>query len=159
MCHGADARGAKGFPNLTDNDWLYGGSPQEIETSIAYGRQGTMPPQAELIGGRRGVEMVAEYVLSLNKKPHNAILAAQGKEKFMTTCVACHGADATGNKFIGAPNLTNNMWLFGGRKKTIQETITLGRQSMMPAHEKLLGKDKVHLVAAYVYGLSHPQGQ
>jgi len=159
MCHGADARGAKGFPNLTDTDWLYGGSPQEIETSILYGRQGNMPPQGEIIGGRKSVEMVAEYVLSLNNKPHSDVLAEQGKEKFMTTCAACHGADAKGNKLLGAPNLTNNMWLFGGRKKTIQETITFGRQSMMPAHEGILGKDKTHIVAAYVYGLSHPQSK
>lgn len=157
MCHGSDARGAKGFPNLTDKEWIYGGTPKEIETSILLGRQGTMPPQGELLGGRKEVEMVADYILSLNNKPHNDLLAAQGKEKYMTTCIACHGPNAAGNKFIGAPNLIKNDWLFGGSKKTLQETITNGRQSMMPAHEKLLGKDKVHLVAAYVYGLSHKE--
>lgn len=154
MCHGSDARGAKGFPNLTAGEWIYGGLPQDIETTIMYGRQGMMPPQADAIGGRQAVEMVAEYILSLNKKPHDELLAAQGKEKFMTVCAACHGQDASGNKYIGAPNLIKSSWLFGDNKKTLQETITNGRQSMMPAHEHLLGKDKVHLVAAYVYSLT-----
>ncbi len=156
MCHGSDGRGAKGFPNLTNNNWLYGGEPQDIETTILHGRQGMMPAQLDNVGGKKGVEAVAHYILSLNEnRKHDETLAAVGKEKYMATCIACHGPSATGNKYVGAPNLTNNKWLFGGSMKVIKHSITYGRKSMMPAHEQLLGKDKVHILAAYVYSLSH----
>jgi cytochrome c oxidase cbb3-type subunit 3 len=155
MCHGSDARGAKGFPDLTDDDWLYGGSPQEIETTILHGRQGVMPPLAPAIGGENGVEAVAHYILSLNNRKHDEIKARDGKQKYMMVCIACHGPTGTGNKLIGAPNLTNNIWLYGGSKKAIKDAVMFGRSGKMPAHEQLLGKDKVHILAAYVYSLSH----
>ncbi len=159
MCHGSDARGAKGFPNLADDDWLYGGTPEDIEKTILHGRQGMMPPLAATVGGEKGVEAVAEYVLALNNRKHDKALAEVGKQKYMTVCIACHGADGKGNKLVGAPNLTNNIWLFGGSKKAIKYAITNGRQGKMPAHESLLGKDKVHIIAAYVYSLSHNKSQ
>jgi cytochrome c oxidase cbb3-type subunit 3 len=156
QCHGSDAQGAKGFPNLTDNDWLYGGDPETIQTTITNGRSGVMPPLAAAIGGEQGVKEVANYVLSLSGQPHDAALAAAGKEKFVV-CAACHGPDGKGNQTLGAPNLTDNIWLYGGSLGTIMETITKGRNGMMPAQKEHLSQAKIHLLAAYVYGLSHPQ--
>ncbi len=154
QCHGSDARGAKGFPNLTDNDWLYGGDPDAIKATITNGRNGMMPPMAEAIGGEQGVKEVANYVLSLSGRPHDAQLAAAGKEKFVV-CAACHGPDGKGNQAIGAPNLTDNIWLYGGSLATIMETITKGRQGQMPAQKDNLSPAKIHLLTAYVYSLSH----
>jgi len=154
QCHGSDARGAKGFPNLTDNDWLYGGEPEKIQESIANGRAGMMPPMGEAIGGEQGVKEVANYVLSLSGANHDAALAAAGKPKFETVCGACHTPAGTGNQTLGAPNLTDKTWLYGGSEKTIVETITKGRNGHMPAHKDMLGDAKVHLLAAYVYSLS-----
>lgn len=155
MCHGSDGRGAKGFPNLADDDWLYGGTPQNIEQSITYGRNGTMPPMGDAVGGEENVKAVAEYVALLNGRRHRAKLAEQGKAKFDIICSACHGMDGKGNQALGAPNLTNNVWLYGGTKQIIMETIRNGRSGRMPAHEKILSKDKIHLLVAYVYSLSH----
>jgi cytochrome c oxidase cbb3-type subunit 3 len=155
MCHGSDGRGAKGFPNLADDDWLYGGTPENIEQSISYGRNGTMPPMGDAVGGEEHVKAVAEYVSLLNGRRHRAKLAEQGKAKFDIICSACHGMDGKGNQALGAPNLTNNVWLYGGTKQIIMETIRNGRSGRMPAHEKILSKDKIHLLVAYVYSLSH----
>ena len=157
-CHGADAHGAVGFPNLADDDWLFGGSPQEIETSILKGRNGVMPPMGAAIGGDEGIKEVTAYVRSLNNQKVDQELVAAGQQKFNMICSACHGVDAKGNKFLGAPNLTNNVWLFGGSEEAIMKTIKNGRNSKMPAHEKLLGKEKVHLLAAYIYSLSMNKG-
>jgi cytochrome c oxidase cbb3-type subunit 3 len=155
QCHGSDARGAKGFPNLTDNDWLYGGSPEAIETTILNGRVGVMPPMIDAIGGAEGVKEVANYVREISgQQPFDAALAAKGKDKFVI-CAACHGPDGKGNPAIGAPNLTDNIWLYGGSLASISETITKGRNNAMPAWKDLLGEPKVHLLAAYVYSLSH----
>ncbi len=152
-CHGSDAGGGPGFPNLRDNDWLHGGSPEAIETTILHGRKGVMPPMGAALGGNEGVEQVAAYVLSLSGRESDPKLAAAGKQKFML-CAACHQADGTGNQVIGAPNLTDNTWLYGGSPATIKKTITEGRNGVMPAHAEFLGKDKVHLLAAYIYSLS-----
>lgn len=153
QCHGSDARGARGFPDLTDNDWLYGGDPQTIKTTITEGRNGMMPPMIAAVGGEQGAKEVANYVLSLSGRPHDATLAAAGKEKF-AVCAACHGPDGKGNQAIGAPNLTDNVWLYGGTEAAIIETITKGRNGQMPAQKDKLSEAKIHLLAAYVYGLS-----
>ncbi|WP_174875535.1 cytochrome-c oxidase, cbb3-type subunit III [Vogesella oryzae] len=154
QCHGSDARGAKGFPNLTDNDWLYGGTPEIIKTTISGGRQGQMPAFGAAFGEEK-VKDAANYVMSLSGKKHDADRAARGKETFAAICSACHGADGKGNQAVGAPNLTDNVWLYGGTEKTIIETITNGRNNQMPAWKDFLGDGKVHLLTSYVYGLSH----
>jgi len=153
-CHGADAHGAKGFPNLTDNDWLWGGDPDTIYQTIANGRKGAMPAWGAVLG-QQGVEEAAAYVLSLSghKAPQDWIDA--GKTRFETICVACHGADAKGNQLLGAPNLTDRIWVWGSSMATVRETITNGRSNEMPAHLPLLGETKVKLLAAYIYSLSH----
>jgi len=154
QCHGSDARGAKGFPNLTDGDWLYGGSPETIQTTILNGRNGIMPPMIDAVGGAQGVKEVANFVRQISgQKPYDEELAAKGKEKF-AVCAACHGPEGKGNPALGAPNLTDNVWLYGGSLTTIMETITKGRNNVMPAFKDVLGEEKVHLLAAYVYSLS-----
>ncbi len=158
QCHGSDGGGGFGFPNLRDKDWLYGGDPETIKASIMNGRNGMMPPMGQVLGSESAVKEVANYVLSLSGSRHDPALAAQGKEKYATTCAACHGVDGKGNQAIGAPNLTDDIWLFGGSEKTIIETITTGRASQMPAHKDFLGEAKVHLLAAYVYSLSLEPG-
>ncbi len=163
QCHGSDAGGAKGFPNLRDQDWLYGGEPEQIKQSIAEGRDGVMPPMGPALGDD-GMTKVVNYVRSLSGQQHDAKLAAAGKETFGTLCAACHGPDGKGMAALGAPNLTDNIWLYGGGEQTIIETIAKGRggnavvagMSRMPAHKDLLSEGKIHLVAAYVWSLSHP---
>src|SRR3989344_3137464 len=155
--HGSDAGGGPGFPSLRDEDWLYGGDPQTIKASIMNGRTGAMPPWGAVLGAE-GTANVAEYVLSLSGRSVNDNLAAAGKEKFQQLCVACHGADGKGMQALGAPNLTDNIWLYGGSKQAIMESISKGRSGRMPAHAEFLGEAKVHLLAAYIYSLSHPAG-
>ncbi len=152
-CHGSDARGAPGFPNLADNDWLYGGEPDLIKTSILNGRAGVMPPFGPVLG-EQGVVEVAQYVLTLSGREADSTKAEAGKAKFETFCAACHLPTGTGNPALGAPNLTDKVWLYGGSPKSIAKTITGGRNGQMPAHKDFLGEDKVHLLAAYVYSLS-----
>ena len=152
-CHGSDAGGARGYPNLTDNDWLFGGDPATIETTILNGRQSAMPAWQPILGNA-GVFDVAEYVRSLSGNKVDSIVAQKGKAIFMANCVACHGADGKGNKLLGAPNLTDDIWLNGGSQKSIIESIAKGRGGYMPAHKEFLGQAKVHLLAAYVYSLS-----
>ncbi|HZX29859.1 MAG TPA: cytochrome-c oxidase, cbb3-type subunit III [Rhodocyclaceae bacterium] len=154
QCHGADARGSKGFPNLTDGDWLYGGEPEKIEETIAGGRQGVMPPHAQL--GKDSIKDLANYVRSLSSQPGvDSARAEKGKETFTAAgCIGCHGPEATGNQAIGAPNLTDKTWLYGSTEAIVTETITNGRQNKMPAWKEFLGEGKVHLLAAYVYSLS-----
>lgn len=152
QCHGADARGAKGFPNLTDGDWLYGGEPAQIEQTIADGRMGVMPAHAQL--GADTIKDLANYVRSLSGLPNDSVRAAKGKEAFASAgCSGCHGPDGKGMTAIGAPNLTDNVWLYGSSENTIIETITNGRQNKMPAWKEFLGEPKVHLLAAYVLSL------
>ena len=137
QCHGSDARGNKGYPNLTDGDWLYGGEPDVVKTTIMKGRHGQMPPMGAAVGGEKEIENVAHYVLSLSNSTHDPIKAAFGKEKF-GACAACHGADGKGNQAVGAPNLTDKTWLYGGSVATISETIRNGRNNQMPAFESPL---------------------
>ncbi|HMW30392.1 MAG TPA: cytochrome-c oxidase, cbb3-type subunit III [Plasticicumulans sp.] len=152
-CHGSDAHGAVGFPNLADKDWLYGGDPATIKTSIMNGRQGVMPAWSAILK-EQGVEQVANYVLSLSGKSVDAAKAEAGKALFLQNCAVCHGAEGKGNPVMGAPNLADNTWLYGGSLKAVEKTIADGRQGRMPAHADFLGNDKVHLLAAYVYSLS-----
>ncbi|MBL8521543.1 MAG: cytochrome-c oxidase, cbb3-type subunit III [Betaproteobacteria bacterium] len=150
-CHGSDGGGAKGYPSLKDKDWLWGGDPDTIEKSIREGRSGVMPPMGEALGAA-GVAEVADYVRSLSGLPHDATKAGAGKAKF-AVCAACHGADGKGNVALGAPNLTDAIWLYGSSVETISETIRAGRNNLMPAQGERLGAAKVHLLAAYVYSL------
>ncbi|HYC08062.1 MAG TPA: cytochrome-c oxidase, cbb3-type subunit III [Steroidobacteraceae bacterium] len=154
-CHGSDARGGPGFPNLTTNDFHYGGDPDSLVQSITHGREGLMPPLGGAIGGEQGVDEVVDYVLSLNGRAEPAEKVAAGKERF-TLCATCHGADAKGNHAIGAPDLTADIWQYGGSAATLHKTVMEGRHGTMPAHQ-WLGEDKVRLLAAYVYSLSHGQ--
>ena len=156
-CHGSDARGARGFPNLRDNDWLYGGDPDVIQQTILEGRNGVMPAWADALGGDAGVADVTEFVFSLSGRDVDQAAAARGGEKYQMLCVACHGADGIGNQALGAPNLTDSIWLYGGSSKQVMETIAKGRMGVMPPHRDFLGEDKVHLLAAYIYSLSTGQ--
>ncbi len=152
QCHGADARGAKGFPNLTDADWLYGGEPDQIKETIANGRMGVMPPHAQLGGDT--IKDLANFVRSLSGLPNDSVRAAKGKEAFASAgCLGCHGPEGKGMHAVGAPNLTDKVWLYGSSEATIIETITNGRQNKMPAWKEFLGDAKVHLLAAYVLSL------
>jgi cytochrome c oxidase cbb3-type subunit 3 len=153
QCHGADARGAKGYPNLTDTDWLWGGEPVAIRTTILEGRQGMMPPMAQAVGSSADVENLAHYVMSLSGGGHDATKAALGKPRF-EVCAACHGAEGKGNTALGAPNLADRIWLHGGGVAAVVESINKGRGGQMPAFRESLGEGKVHLLAAYVWGLS-----
>ncbi|MES3020463.1 MAG: cytochrome-c oxidase, cbb3-type subunit III [Pseudomonadota bacterium] len=153
QCHGSDARGSKGFPDLTDKDWLYGGAPDVIKATIMKGRNGSMPPMGAALGSDAATENVAHYVKSLSGMAHDPIKGAFGKEKF-GACMACHNAGGTGNQALGAPNLADKVWLYGGSADTIMETIRKGRNSSMPPFEDFLGEDKVHVLAAYVWSLS-----
>lgn len=155
-CHGSDARGAPGYPNLHDNDWLWGGSPEAIKTTILEGRQGTMPAWGAVLGPE-GVANVAQYVLSLSRTTTgDAAAIGAGKAKFAQLCVACHGPEGKGNVALGAPNLTDDIWLYGGTLETVMATIANGRSGRMPAHKDFLGEAKAHVLAAYVYSLSQP---
>lgn len=154
QCHGSDAGGTRGFPNLKDNDWLWSGTPEQIQTSIANGRNGVMPAHAHI--GEDKINQVAAYVESLSGRNVDAAQAEAGKEVFMSVgCIGCHGVDGTGNQMLGAPNLTDKTWLYGGSEGVIKQTIIKGRAGVMPAHKDLLGDEKVHLLAAYVYSLSN----
>lgn len=155
QCHGSDARGSKGFPNLTDGDWLYGGDLATIKTTIMGGRHGMMPPKGGLPIDDSEIAGLAEYVVKLSGREHDETLAAQGQGSFMKGCFACHGMDAKGNKFMGAPNLTDDVWLYGGSRGMIEETIKHGRAGVMPAWKDVLGEEKVHVITAYVYSLSN----
>lgn len=151
-CHGSDARGAPGFPNLTDNDWLYGNSPEAVMASIGGGRIGVMPGWHAALGDA-GVAQVVAYLQSMNGIPADATLAKAGAAHYATLCVACHGADATGNQALGAPNLTDAIWLHGGDLASLRKSVAEGRHNEMPPHEALMGPDRVRLLAAYVLSL------
>ena len=157
QCHGSDARGNKGIPNLTDADWLHGGTPEKIKETITKGRIGNMPPMAAAIGTPDDVINVAQYVLSLSNSPHDAAKAALGKEKF-GACAACHGADAKGMQAIGSPNLTDDIWLHGSGEKAILAMINNGKVNQMPAQEGKLTESQIHVLAAYVWGFSNKAG-
>ncbi len=157
QCHSSDARGGKGFPNLTDPNWIWGGEPETIKETIANGRKAVMPPWGAVLGDG-GVKDMAQYVLSLNGRTFDSLRAARGKEKFTTTCAACHGAEGKGNPAIGAENLTTVVLLHGADEAALIETISKGRIDTMPAQKELLGEAKVHILAAYVWSLGNATG-
>lgn len=154
VCHGSDARGTIGFPDLTDGDWLWGGEPEQIKASIMNGRTGNMPARGGLPLTDTEVEDVTDYVLSLSGREVDATSAAQGEKVFGKICLACHLPTGTGNQALGAANLTDSKWLYGSSRSNILATIKNGRTGVMPAHGEFLGEDKVHLLSAYIYSLS-----
>ena len=154
QCHGSDARGARGFPNLTDGDWLWGGDPAVIKTTLTEGRMGVMPPMAAAVGSADDVRNVAHYVLSLSGSPHDPVRAFSGKPKF-AVCAACHGMDGKGNQAMGAPNLSDGTWLHGWGEEAIVRAVTKGITNQMPAQADKLNADQIHVLTAYVWGMSH----
>ncbi|MEO7941291.1 MAG: cytochrome-c oxidase, cbb3-type subunit III [Burkholderiaceae bacterium] len=154
QCHGSDARGSKGFPNLTDGDWLHGGAPEQIVETITHGRAGNMPPMAASVGTADDVKNVAQYVLSLSGSPNDSLRASLGKAKF-GVCAACHGNDGKGNVAIGAPNLTDDIWLHGYGENAIIAMINGGKINQMPAQEDKLNPVQIKVLAAYVWGFSN----
>lgn len=154
VCHGTAGTGAYGFPNLSDNDWLYGGSPELIKQTITSGRMGAMPGWGAVLG-EEGVRDVTSYVLSLSGQEADADAVARGQTQFQALCTACHGADGKGMQALGAPDLTDEIWLYGNKFADIAHTIRAGRNGVMPAHDALLSDDKIHLITAYVYSLSN----
>ena len=154
QCHGSDARGSKGFPNLTDGDWLHGGTPDKIQETITLGRIGVMPPMAEAVGNAEDVKNLANYVLSLSGSPHDSVRAGLGKSKF-TACAACHGIGGVGNPAIGAPNLSDRIWLHGYGQDAIISIINTGKTNQMPAQQGRLTEAQIHVLASYVWGLSN----
>jgi len=155
QCHGSDARGSKGFPNLTDGDWLYGGAPDVIKETLVGGRNGVMPPMAAAVGTADDVKNLAQYVLSLSGSPHDAVQATLGKDKF-GACAACHGADGKGNVAMGAPNLTDNVWLHGWGADAIIKMVNEGKNNVMPAQKDKLNEAQIHVLASYIWSKSNP---
>jgi cytochrome c oxidase cbb3-type subunit III len=155
QCHGSDARGSRGFPNLTDTDWLYGGAGEAIQVSILEGRNGMMPSMIGAVGSDENARAVAQYVLSLSGRANDPLKAQLGRKIFGDACAACHGADGKGSQAIGAPNLSDRIWLHGGTEKSIVETIKNGRQGHMPSHKQLLTADQIRVVSSYVWQLSN----
>ncbi len=154
QCHGSDARGSKGFPNLTDTDWLHGGTPEKILETITAGRRAQMPPLAAAVGTPDDVKNVANYVLSLSGSPHDSLRASLGKPKF-AVCAACHGPDGKGNQALGAPNLTDDIWLHGWGEQAIVAMVTAGKLNEMPAQAEKLTPAQIQVLASYVWGLSN----
>jgi cytochrome c oxidase cbb3-type subunit 3 len=154
QCHGSDGRGSKGFPNLTDADWLYGGSPEKIKYSLIEGRMGQMPPMAAAVGSEKDVHNLAHYVMSLSGSPHDSVKAGLGQTKFVV-CAACHGADGKGNQSLGAPNLTDKTWLHGGGEAAIVAMVQNGKVNQMPSQKDRLTPSQIHALTAYVWAFSH----
>ncbi len=152
-CHGSNAKGSRSFPNLTDGDWLYGGSPETIAETITKGRMGVMPPMAAAVGTAEDVRNVANYVLSLSDSAHNSAAAQLGKAKFVV-CAACHGPEGKGNQALGAPNLTDKIWLHGWGEGAVAAMINQGKTNMMPGFADRLSAQQIHVLAAYVWSLS-----
>ena len=153
QCHGSDAHGSKGFPNLTDSDWLGGSGPEYIAKTVTGGRTGMMPPMAAAVGTPEDVRNVANYVLSLSGSAHNNLAAELGKPKF-GACAACHGADGKGNQALGAPNLTDKVWLHGWGEDAVINMVNAGKVNVMPAFEARLSAEQIQVLAAYVWNLS-----
>jgi len=152
-CHGSDAHGSKGFPNLTDGDWLHGGDHATIIKTITEGRVGMMPPLAAVVGDAKDLSNVAQYVLSLSGAKHDAAAATAGQAKF-AVCAGCHGADGKGNQAVGAPNLTDKIWLHGFGEEAILAMINHGKTNVMPAQAQRLTTEQIHVLGAYVMSLS-----
>ncbi len=157
QCHGSDARGSKSFPNLADGDWLHGGSPDQIRQTIHDGRIGVMPPMAAAVGSPEDVRNLSHYVLSLSGSPHDSLRASLGKSKF-TACAACHGMDGKGNQALGAPNLTDDVWLHGWGEAAITAMINNGKTNQMPAQAGKLTDSQIGVLTAYVWSLSNRAG-
>jgi cytochrome c oxidase cbb3-type subunit 3 len=154
QCHGSDAHGGKGFPNLTDADWLHGGTPEKITETLTAGRIGNMPPMAAAVGTADDVKNVANYVLSLSNSPHDSVKAALGKSKFVV-CAACHGMDGKGNQALGAPNLTDDIWLHGYGENAVIAMVNNGKVNQMPAQAGKLTEAQIQVLASYVWGFSN----
>ncbi len=154
QCHGSDARGSKGFPNLTDGDWLHGGSPETIHQTIVKGRIGNMPPMGAAIGTPEDVRNLSQYVLSLSGSPHDSVRASLGKTSF-AACAACHGMDGKGNHALGAPNLTDDVWLHGWGEDAIAAIVNHGKVNEMPAQEGKLTPAQIDVLTAYVWNFSN----
>lgn len=157
QCHGSDAQGGKSFPNLTDGDWLHGGTPEKIKETITNGRIGVMPPMAAAVGTADDVRNVANYVLSLSGSPHDSVRASLGKSKFVA-CAACHGMDGKGNQAMGAPNLTDDVWLHGYGEAAIMNIVNNGKQNEMPAQKEKLTEAQIAVLASYIWSLSNKSG-
>lgn len=157
QCHASDARGNKGFPNLTDADWLHGGTPDKIKETLTKGRIGNMPPMAAAVGTADDVKNVAQYVLSLSNSPHDSVQASLGKSKF-AVCAGCHGLDGKGNQAVGAPNLTDDIWLHGYGEAAIVAMVNGGKVNQMPAQADKLTEAQIHVLASYVWGHSNGSG-
>ncbi len=153
QCHGSDAGGARGFPSLRDGDWLWGGSAEAIGASISGGRQGGMPPWGQVLG-EEGINNAAHYALTLSGSLPAGPESAAGKAAFQSICASCHGAEGKGNPLLGAPNLTDNIWLYGSELETVKHGIRNGRMGKMPAFGGQLEADNIHLLTAYVLSLS-----
>jgi cytochrome c oxidase cbb3-type subunit 3 len=153
QCHGSDARGAKSFPNLADNDWLWGGDAEAIKVTISQGRNGVMPPMGAAVGSAEDVRNLAHYVMSLSATPHDSVRATLGKSNF-GSCAACHGMDGKGNTAMGAPNLTDGVWLHGWGEESIVKAINLGFNNHMPGQSALLNEAQIHVLTGYVMSLS-----
>jgi cytochrome c oxidase cbb3-type subunit 3 len=151
QCHGSGAQGAPGFPTLTDDEWLWGGSPAQIEQAILKGRSGVMPALGPALGGESEIDAMVDYVLAIQDGQDTA---SPAHAKYMMLCVACHGPDGTGNPVLGAPSLANDQWLYGSSESAIRSSISNGRNGVMPGHEALIGPDRARILAAYVYSLS-----
>ena len=154
QCHGSDARGSKGFPNLTDADWLHGGSPEKIMETLNQGRVGQMPPMAAAVGSGDDVKTLANYVLSLSGSPHDSVRANLGKSKF-AACAACHGSNGKGNPALGAPNLTDDIWLHGYGESAIINIVNNGKVNQMPAQAQKLSPAQIKVLSSYVWGFSN----
>ncbi|TDM06476.1 MAG: cytochrome-c oxidase, cbb3-type subunit III [Ideonella sp. MAG2] len=153
QCHGADARGSKSFPNLADTDWLGGSGAEYVHKTIAEGRTGVMPPMAAAVGSADDVKNVANYVLSLSNSPHNSVAAQLGKAKF-GACAACHGATGTGNHALGAPNLSDKVWLHGWGEAAIIKIVNEGKTNVMPPQGARFTPEQMKVLTAYVLNLS-----
>lgn len=152
-CHGSTAKGGRGFPNLTDDHWLYGGAPAQIEQSIVNGRAGIMPALGAALGGDDALAEMVSYVQNM-QDGLDQDSPAHGQ--YMTLCIACHGPDGSGNQMLGAPSLVDDIWLYGSSEQEIRKSIVAGRNGVMPAHGDLVGADRARILAAYVYSLSNP---
>ncbi|TAK86820.1 MAG: cytochrome-c oxidase, cbb3-type subunit III [Betaproteobacteria bacterium] len=153
QCHASDGAGSRGFPNLTDQDWQWGGDAKTVEQTITGGRTAAMPPWGAVLG-EQGVKDAAHYVRSLSGLTNDSIRRARGEALFKANCIACHGSEGKGNPAMGAPNLADATWLYGSSESTIIETVTRGRNGQMPAHKGVLTEAKIHLLTAYVLSLS-----
>ena len=147
-CHGSDARGAKGYPNLADNDWLYGGTADAIEYTLVNGRNGVMPPMGAVFD-EAGLNALATLLADV---PADA--ATIDNTQYQAVCAACHGADGRGLQALGAPNLRDDIWLYGGSVEEIKYGIVNGRNNMMPPHGNLLGPARTRILTAYIMSLS-----